>query len=93
MQHCRGAVQVSDLQEVQRVQSELQVLQLAAPRLQLVDFLLQLVEQILGSPLGLVLRLPELRDQLVLLQLDGADQRGADLSAALNLSLCDRLSG
>lgn len=76
---------MSDLQEVERVQSELQVLQL-------VDFPLQLVEQLLGSPLGFVLRLPELSDQLALLPLDGVYQRGADLSAALDLSLCDRLS-
>lgn len=83
---------MSDLQEVEWVQSELQVLQLAAPRLQLVDFLLQLVEQLLGSPLGFVLRLLELGDQLALLPLDGVYQRGADLSAALDLSLCDCLS-
>ncbi|MGL4741702.1 MAG: hypothetical protein ACRC41_12985 [Sarcina sp.] len=72
--------------------SELQVLQLAAPRLQLVDFLLQLDQQLLGSPLSFSLPLLELLDQPGLLSLNGGYQQGADLSAALYLSLCDFLS-
>lgn len=71
--------------------NELQVLELAASRLQFDDFLLQLVEQLHGSPLSFFLPLLELFDQLSLLYLNGCHKQIADLSAALNLSLCDFL--
>lgn len=77
----------SDLQEVQGILGELQMLQLAAPRLQLSDLLLQLLQQLLGPPLHRRLLLLQLSDQPGLVPLDGRHQRDADLRAALNLSL------
>lgn len=70
---------------------ELQVLQLAAPRLQVVDFLLQLFEELFGFLLSFQLPLLELLDELNLLPLDGGDQHAADLRTALNRALCDPL--
>lgn len=82
---------ISNLQEMERALSELQVLQLAAPHLQLVDFPLQLVQQLLSSPLHSLLLLLDLFDELGLLFLNGSYQHGADLRTALDLSRCDIL--
>lgn len=76
---------------MERAPRELQVLQLAAPRLQFVDFLLQLFEQLLSFPLGFQLPLLEILGELGLLPLDGGFQHAADLRTALDLSLCGPL--
>ena len=91
MQISINAVEVSNLYEVNRVLSVLQVLQLAAPHLQIIEFLLQLLEQLLSSPLSFLLPLLQLLDQPGMLSLDGAYQHAADLSAALYFPLCDFL--
>ncbi|WP_438636839.1 hypothetical protein [Paraclostridium dentum] len=76
---------------MKRVLSELQVLQLTVPNLQVVDFLLQLVEQLLSSILSFFLPLFELLNEPVQVSLDGGYQQGADPRTALNLFLCDFL--
>lgn len=77
---------------MKEVLSELQVLQLTASHLQLIDFMLQLLEQLLRPPLSVFLPPPELLHEAGPVSFDGGDQHAADLRAALYLSLRDVLS-
>lgn len=82
---------VSNLQEVNRALTLLQLHQLDAPRLKLSDFLLQLLQQLRGSPLGFLMLLLQLFHKPGLVLLNGGYEQAADLSTALDLPLCDFL--
>lgn len=81
----------TNLQNMKRVQSGLQVVKFAVPLLQSIDFLLQLVKQLLSTFHTFLLRHIEFLDELRLVSLDSLDEQGANLSTPLNLPLCDLL--
>jgi len=87
-----NSLQVSHLQEVNRALILLQLLQLDASRLQLMDFLQQLLGHLLGSHLSFLLILLQIIHQPGLVPLDAGYQQAADPITALYLPFCDLLS-